>query len=95
MLLCNDNRGVNAQWIDEDECIASVEPSLCFEPGHADVNDCFVNIGFRFAPAIDAHRRQCELHLRHLRFTSSAEIEVTQNLGHLVAAPFIFRLKNL
>ena len=45
------------------------------------------NIAFRFPLAIDAHRRQCELHLRHLRFTSSAEIEVAQNLGHLVAAP--------
>ena len=79
--------------IDDDECNAIVESCLCIELGHADVNDFFGDIGFRFALAIDAHRRQCELHLRHLRFTSSAEIEVAQNLGHLVAAPFIFLLK--
>ena len=29
---------VSVQCIDEDEFIASVEPSLCSEPGHADVN---------------------------------------------------------
>ena len=78
---------MNAQCIDEDECIASVDSSLCFEPGHADVNDFFGDIGFRFALAIDAHRRQCDLHLRHSRFTSSAEIEVAHNMAHLVATP--------
>ena len=69
---------VSVQCIDEDECIASVDSSLCFEPGHADVNDFFGDIGFRFALAIDAHRRQCELHLRHSRITPSAEIEPIQ-----------------
>ena len=48
---------VSVQCIDEDESIASVEPSLCSEPGHADVNDCFGDIVFRPAPAIDALRR--------------------------------------
>ncbi len=48
---------VSVQCIDEDEFIASVEPSLCSEPGHADVNDFFGDIVFRPAPAIDALRR--------------------------------------
>ena len=85
---------MNAQCIDEDECIASVDSSLCFEPGHADVNDFFGDIGFRFALAIDAHRRQCELHLRHSRFTSSAEIDVAHNMAHLVATPRRRRRRN-
>ena len=73
--------------IDEDECIAGVDLSLCFEPGHADVNDLFGDISFRSALAIDAHRRQCDLHRRHSRLTISTEIEVAQILGHFVAAP--------
>ena len=64
-----------------------MESSLCSEPGHADVNDFFGDIVFRPAPAIDALRRQCELHLRDSRFTSSDEIEVAHNLAHLVATP--------
>ena len=51
------------------------------EPGHADVNDLLGDSGFRFALAIDAHRRQCEVHRRHSRLTISTEIEVAQILG--------------
>ena len=83
----NGNLGVNTHCIDEDECIAGVDLSLCSEPGHADVNDFFGDISFRSALAIDTHRRQCELHRRHSRLTISTEIEVAQILGHFVAGP--------
>ena len=46
---CNENSGVSAQRIDMDECIASVDSSLCFGPGHAEVNDLFCDIGLRVA----------------------------------------------
>ena len=39
------------------------------------------------ALAIDARRRQGELHRRHSRATSSTELEVTQIMGDFVAAP--------
>ena len=47
----------------------------------------FGDIGYRLAPAFGAHWRQCKLHWRHSRLTSSAELEVAQDLSHFVAKP--------
>ena len=54
----SEDSKASVQCIDKDECSAIVVWSLCIETGHADVNVFFGDIGFRFAPAFDAHREQ-------------------------------------
>ena len=52
---------MSVQCIDEDECIASVDSSLSFKPGRAEVNDFigdFVSVGAAHGNPIKRRRRR-------------------------------------